>query len=78
MTNRFHLPSNLPFYAVINQDRQWIDSAQSFANAVHWACVDAKAITPSGEDDIDAIWNAGYSIVHSTLLSALIEAGQVR
>ena len=68
--------SQSPFYAVIHNGR-WIDSAQSFANAVHWACMDAKAITESGEDDLDAIWNAGYSIIHSSLLPALVEAGQV-
>ena len=77
--NRFHGSEN--FYGCVDPDGMWFDSAKSFEAAVHWCCMYA------GEYELDTVeelrWmrieglKRGYSIIHSTMLRKMYEAGLI-
>ena len=72
---RYALPD--PFYAVIDPLGHWVDSARFFATAVHWAACDLGHMNEDPETELGLLNDAGYSIVHSSLLPALYEAGVI-
>jgi len=73
---RYHAGSK--FYACVNKDGVWFDSAMSFATAVHWCAYDAGMFDMNSLEEI--IWmdkESDYSIVHSTMLEKMYDAGLI-
>jgi hypothetical protein len=78
--NRFH--GSEDFYGCVDPEGNWFDSAESFEAALHWCCMCA------GEYELDTVeelrWMAdeglkrGYSIIHSTMLRKMYEAGLLK
>lgn len=67
------------FYGCVDKEGNWFDSAEDYSTAVHWC------VCHAGRTNVSAFWEAawmeefaiqhGYSIVHSTLLKKMYEAG---
>jgi hypothetical protein len=78
--NRFK--PNADFFGCIDAEGAWFDSADLFGTAIHFCCADAGVMGLNIEEEIewmDEIGKAkGYSIVHSTLLRRMYEAGLVK
>ena len=70
--------SNTDFYACINKEGFWFDSSESFAAAVHWCASDAGIFVMNNLEEI--IWmdtQTEYSIVHSSMLKKMYDAGLI-
>lgn len=77
MKNRYNFNGE-PFYAVIATDGVWCDSSQSFETAMTLAAMDAGQMTFNTERLNEWLNNSGYSIVHSTLLENMVNAGVIK
>lgn len=71
------------FYGCINNEGEWFDSSELFGTAVHWCVMSAGAgawreVTDEVRwmDDVGS--KLGYSIVHSTMLKKMYEAGLIK
>ena len=79
--NRFHGHDN--FYGCINNEGEWFDSSEMFNMAIHWCVVSATLGDSSGIAD-EVRWmndvgkDRGYSVVHSTMLQKMYEAGLIK
>ena len=70
------------FYGCVGPDGMWFDSAESFEAAVHWCCMWA------GEYGLDTVeelrwmseggFHKGYSVIHSSMLRKMYEAGLLK
>lgn len=67
-----------PFYTVIDPQGQWCVSAKFFATAVHWAACNLGHHYSDPEQELAFLNEAGYSVVHSSLLRPLFEAGAIQ
>jgi peptide methionine sulfoxide reductase MsrB len=78
--NRYKNHTN--FYGCVNAEGEWFDSSENFDTAIHWCCYCAGEMDLSVQEEQD--WMAteglerGYSIVHSTLLRRMYEAGLIK
>lgn len=70
------------FYACLDKDMRWFDSALSLEMAIHWCCLYSGAPSDMAiESEIE--WlnrdarHLGMSIIHGTLLKELIELGLI-
>lgn len=68
------------FYAVIDKDGCWVDSAITFDTAIHWASLDYGSYDPEKSDaeNLQALADAGYSIIHAQYLKDLWEIGKIK
>jgi hypothetical protein len=57
------------FFAVVTKDGEWIDSAVSFQAAVQFACM---------YDGVEEVQETTSSIIHSSLLEVMWEAGLIK
>lgn len=79
---RFRDMSPLGFYACVNKNGEWFDSAYSFATAVHWCCCDSGEFNLSTEEEFN--WmdtkgkGIGFAIVHSSILEQMYNAGLIK
>lgn len=77
--HRYTSHEGRPFWACIAPDNTWCDSSTSFEVAVHWCAMD-HCHNPNLDFDYEVkiMEAAGYSIIHSTLLRQLAEAGIIK
>ena len=79
---RFQNISPFGFYACIDNEGNWFDSAYSFTTAVHWCCCYFGKFSLSTEEEL--IWmdgmgkENGLAIVHSSVLEKMYYAGLVK
>lgn len=70
------------FYACLNSDGEWFDSADDFTIAVHWCCMNYGMTQLSTEEELN--WmnttgaQLGCSVIHSSLLYKMWEKGLVK
>lgn len=71
--------SHKAFWACVDKEGNWFDSAQSFEVAVHWC---AMYFSPNSDREFDEevkiMEEQGYSIIHSTFLETLAKAGLIK
>jgi len=76
-SKRFH--SDEPFWACINAEGEWFDSAKYYGVAVHWLFMENGFPSDlSEEDEFERYTNGelkGYAVVHSSMLKPLFESG---
>ena len=81
IAKRFSVPTDIGFYACVDRDGHWFDSSVLFSTAVHWCAMNYGYYNLSPEEEMD--WmnkegiELGVSIVHSSKLKALYEAGML-
>ena len=79
--SRFH--SHYIFYGSVNSEGVWFDSSELFNTAIHWCVMTATHGDDRGIGD-EVRWmddvgsKLGYSIVHSTMLEKMYEAGLIK
>jgi len=66
------------FYAVINQEGRWVDSAATLENAVVLASANYGQYTEDSGQALENLMLSGYSIIHSWLLRPLWEVNAIR
>jgi len=71
-------PHSGNFWGVVDPDGAWIDSSTQFATAVHWACMDAGYTDLTPDEELRAVNRLGYSIIRSTHLKQMADAGLVK
>ena len=71
------------FYGCVNSEGEWFDSSELFNTAIHWCVMSATQGDSRGiadevrwMDDVGS--KLGYSIVHSTMLKKMYEAGLIK
>jgi hypothetical protein len=71
------------FYGCINSEGEWFDSSELFETAIHWCVMSATHGDTRGIAN-EVLWmndvgsKLGYSIVHSTMLKQMYEAGLIK
>ena len=79
--SRFH--SHDVFYGCVNSEGVWFDSSELFNIAIHWCVMSGTQGDSRGIAD-EVRWmetvgkEYGYSIVHSTMLQKMYEAGLIK
>lgn len=63
------------FFACIDSNGFWFDSATNFIVAVHWCAMHFGEYNLEVEEELARINHYGYSIIHSSLLEKLADAG---
>ena len=77
--HRYNPPVGRPFWACIAPDNSWCDSSVSFEVAVHWCAMDhCHNPNLSFEEEVNVMADAGYSVIHSSLLEQLADAGIIK
>jgi hypothetical protein len=71
-------PWDRGFYAVIDQEGHWVDSAATLENAVVFASAYYGEYTEDGGQALEHLGLSKYSIIHSRLLRPLWEADAIR
>lgn len=70
------------FYGCVDKDGKWFDSAEDYSTAIHWCAMhyDLSSLSPLAE----VAWmeseglKIGLSVIHSTLLRKMYEAGLIK
>lgn len=69
------------FYGCVNKEGEWFDSSLSFELAVHWCCCSAGCMSMTSEQELawmrDEGIKRGYSVIHSSLLEKMANAGLI-
>jgi hypothetical protein len=79
--SRFH--SHDIFYGCVNSEGVWFDSSELFNTAIHWCVMHGTGFDDRGIED-EVQWmvkvgrELGFSIVHSTMLRKMYEAGLIK
>jgi hypothetical protein len=76
---KFRRTKNTEFYAILNPQNEWVDSATTYAQALEWAMMDAG-------DDFKSPYEwyntqnreIGYNIVHHSLVKKMFFAGLIK
>lgn len=74
------LHTDKPFYGCVAKDGTWFDSSELFDTACQWC---AHAVGAFNQEDY-AVWmgdngpKLGLSIIHSTMLRKMYEAGLIK
>lgn len=66
------------FFGIVQEDGTWVDSASAFNVAVHWCCMADGHHFDSFEEEVAWVNQSKWSIVHSSLLRKMYEAGLIK
>jgi hypothetical protein len=66
------------FFACISPDGEWIDSAEQISTAMLWCMYNEIGNTEQDEEEWYNTKQHGYSIVHSSMLEKMYNAGLVK